>query len=177
MKTSILALLVVLAGCAGMQDAMTPSVRVFKDDFDGSIVVRQTKVGAASSLSEPIHLLGFEWSNKLPDVVFITVGVSFRAQSIHDVAFNADGQIFAQLRSASALTDIDRGGGIPVSSRRFEVPLRDFLIIASSKIVKMRIDGINDYTVSSFGPGAGDAVVNSKFGPFIDEVRKLTSKP
>jgi len=171
MKTSILALVVVLAGCASTMDAMTPSASVIKDDFDGTIIVRQPLVNAASSLSEPFHTLGFEWYQRTPDAVFVTAGFATGVRSIQAVAFNADGKVIQGLKPASVLTDFDRAGGLASSSRRFEMRLDDFVVIATADVVKMRVEGINDYTVSSFGPGAGIAVVNMKFAPFLEQVR------
>lgn len=71
------------------------------------------------------------------------------------------------LKPASATTEFRPGGG---SFRRFEIPLADFTAMAQARVVKMRVEGINDYTVSSFGSDAGMAIVNSKFGPFLQQV-------
>jgi hypothetical protein len=166
--------LVLLAGCASTMDAMTPSVTVIKDDFDGKLIIRQAPVNAASSVAEPLHTLGFEWNEKFPDTVFVTAGIA-GTKAITGVAFNADGKVITSLKAASDLTDFARGGALVASYRRFEMPLRDFLLVARARVVKMRLDGINDYTVSSFGPDAGTAVVNVKIGPFLDQV--LSVKP
>jgi hypothetical protein len=45
-----------------------------KDDFDGSIIVRQTPVSASSSMSEAWHTLGFSWNQKTPNIIYITAG-------------------------------------------------------------------------------------------------------
>jgi hypothetical protein len=167
-----LILTALVTGCAGMQDAMTPSASVIRDDFDGKIIVRQSPVSAASSLAEPFHTLGFEWSQKFPDLVFITVGQAFQARPITSVAFNADGIVLDRIKPASVLTEYQD----KASSRRFEMALLDFTSIAAAKVVKMRVESLNDYTVSSFGLGTGDgAAVNSKFRPFLEQVAAIRS--
>jgi len=171
-----LILTTLLTGCASMQDAMTPSAAVIKDDFDGKIIVRQAPVGAASSLGETFHSLGFEWTEKFPNTVFLTAGFALGVRSIQDVAFNADGRIVDKIKQASVLTDFERAGSATSSYRRFEMSLEDFRIIANAKEVKMRVGGINDYTVSSFGPATGaGAAVTLKFRPFLEQIEAVRS--
>lgn len=168
-----LLVLALLAGCAATMDAMTPSTSVIKDDFDGKMIVRQSSVNAASGMGEAFHTLGFEWSEKFPDSIFITVGFVTGYRNIKDVAFNVDGRIIDRIKLASTLTEHEPGVSFRSSYRRFEMNIDDFIAVASGRNVKIRVVGINDYTVSSFGPDAGNgmAVVNAKFGPFLDEVR------
>ena len=158
-----------LAGCASIGDAITPDASVLLDPFDGKTIIRQPLVNAASAMGEPRHVLGFEWNQKFPEVIFITAGTAIGAKSIQSLAFNADGRVFENLKPASLLTDIRYDG----SERRFEMALADFQVIARANSVKMRLGGINDYAVSSFGPGAGNglAMVNLKFAPFLEKVR------
>jgi len=171
MKAAWILAATALAGCASMNDAMTPSVNVVKDDFDGKTVIRQSPVSAASNLSETAHVLGFEWYEKYPDLIFITVGAAFRTQAIENVAFNADNVVLERFKTASSFTEFrDRA-----SYRRFEIPWTDFVRIANASSVKMKIEGINDYTVSSFGVG-GYAIVNTKFQPFIQQVTAFRIK-
>lgn len=154
-----------LAGCAAMNDAMTPSVDTVKDDFDGKVIVRQSPVSAASSMSEAFHVLGFEWYEKYPDLIFITVGSAFRNQAIVNVAFNADNSVLERFKTASSFTEFRDSA----SYRRFEISWTDFVRIAGAAVVKMKVEGINNYTVSSFGVGSR-ALVNSKFQPFLQQV-------
>src|SRR3981189_173457 len=93
-----------IGGCAATNDALTPSARLIKDDFDGALIVRQPPVGAASSMSETIHVLGFEWSQKTPDTVFVTAGLQ-GTRAIHALAFNADGRLIEDISPASATTE------------------------------------------------------------------------
>ncbi len=170
MKRSVLVLAVLLvAGCATMNDAMTPSLSVIKDDFDGSLVLRQSPVSSSSSLGEGWHTLGFEWNQKNPDTVFITAGTN-GIVNITDVAFNADGQVISSIKPASTITEYGQW-----STRRFSMSWEDFLKIATAKSVKMKVVRINDYTVSSFGPEHSGAIVNTKIQPFVDKVRELRS--
>lgn len=171
---AVSAVIALFVGCAGMVDTMTPSAQTIVDDFDGRGIVRQSPISAASSLGEAFHTLGFEWMERYPNSIFITAGVAMQTRVITGVAFNADGRIFDNLKPASALTDHEHRA----SYRRFELPFDDFLVIATANVVKMRLNGINAYTVSSFGPGVGSAAVNAKVGPFLEAVRtaRLKSK-
>lgn len=170
MKNILILLAVLLvAGCATMNDAMTPSLSVIKDDFDGSLVLRQSPVSSSSSLGEGWHTLGFEWNQKNPDTIFVTVGTN-GIVNINGVAFNADGQIITNIKLASKITEYGQW-----STRRFSMSWEDFLKIANAKSVKMKVVKINDYTVSSFGPEHSGAIVNTKISPFVTKVRELRS--
>ena len=158
-----------VSGCATMNDAMTPSLAEFKDDFDGSMVVRQSPVSSSSSLSEGWHTLGFEWNQKTPDIIFITAGTN-GIVNITDVVFNADGQIISSIKPASTITEYGQW-----STRRFAMSWENFLKVANAKSVKMKVARINDYTVSSFGPNHSKAIVNTKIPPFVEKVRGLRS--
>lgn len=161
-----------LMGCVGVNDALTPSAQTIVDQFDGRQIIRQAPISAASGLSEDFHTLGFEWMEKYSDLIFVTVGHAMQIRAIQDAAFNADGKIFDKLKPASALTHFEHGA----SFRRFEMPLDQFRVVARANVVKMRVGGINDYTVSSFGPGSGEAIVNSKFAPFLTAVDAALAK-
>jgi hypothetical protein len=164
-------LLVLIAGCAGYNDAMTPSAITFVDDFDNSTVVRQRPVSAASGLSEGFNTLGFEWLARDPGRVYLTAGVAWGGRSglVTGLAFNLGGEIITA-QSASAFTTAKYAQ----ESSVFAISLADFERIASAPVVKMRVDGAGQYTVSSFGPGAGMAIVNTKFSPFLEQVRKAS---
>jgi hypothetical protein len=173
-RVPAIALLAVLAGCVGMNDAMTPSAKTSVDEFDGATIVRQAPVSAATGLSEDRHLLGFEWNQKFPDTVFITCGSAFGIRAIEGVSFNADGKVFEHLKPASTLTEFRNNGSL----RRFQISLADFRTIAGASVVKMRLEGVDAYTVSTFGPGAGSgmAFINTKFAPFLDQVQQALKR-
>lgn len=170
----LVAALLLTSGCASFNDAMTPSVQVKKDSFDGSTIVRQPLVNAAGSFTEPRHLLGFDWSSRTPDSVFITAGI-VGTRAVSGVQFNVDGTFIKDVKVASATTEFTNID----SSRRFELSFQQFVAIANGKSVKMRLDSINDYTVSSFGPdGDGSmAMVNPKFQPFLAKVKEVRGRP
>ena len=48
----------------------------------------------------------------------------------------------------------------------------DFNILSKGKNVKMKVESIDEYTVSSFGTLNTGATVNSKFIPFIEQLIK-----
>jgi len=160
--------LLLIAGCASVNDLMTPSVSVLADPFDDKIIIRQPPVSAASLVAEPSHVLGFEWNQKFPDIVLIAAGIERDSKPIQNIAFNADGNIFENFKLAANRTDLREA-----SLSRFEMRFEDFLAVASAKVVKMRLDGVKTYTVSSFGTsvGGGIAAVNLKFQPFLEKVR------
>jgi len=168
-KISIFLVFLVFSGCASLNDSITPSMSVMKDDFDGSIVVRQSPVSAASGMSEGWHTLGFEWDQKSPDIIYITAGTNGTV-NITDVKFNADGTIISDIKTASTLTEYGKW-----STRRFAMSWSDFLKVANANSVKMKVVQINNYTVSSFGSANSGAVINSKIPPFVAKVKELRS--
>ncbi|MFK3012684.1 hypothetical protein ITH93_24310, partial [Salmonella enterica subsp. enterica serovar Weltevreden] len=95
--------LFMLAGCANVNDAMTPSMLAEKDSFDGSLIISQAPVSASSSLTECWHTMGFQWNQKFPDVVFLEVGTN-GITNVEGVEFNVDGKIITNIDQASVLT-------------------------------------------------------------------------
>jgi len=168
------ALVIALAGCASQEfnDALTPSVELIKDDFDGTLILRQKPVGATSSMSEPVHTLGFEWLQKDPDRIYVTAGV-FGTHAVIGVAFNADGFVMKDLERASYTTSFKGQDFYRSSSSRFVMTWVDFLRVANARSVKMRVSRINDYATSSFGPDHPGAIVNTKLAPFVAQVQAL----
>ncbi|MBW2942525.1 hypothetical protein [Zhongshania aquimaris] len=164
-------MLFAVSGCASFNDAMTPSLSVQQDQFDGSLIITQPPVSAASGLSEGWHSLVFQWSNKFPSVVFLEVGVS-GITNIMGVTFNVDGQIIENIKDASALTKYGDW-----STRRLVMPISDFLKVAQGNDVKMKVMQIDTYSVSSFGFSNSDAIVNKKFGPFIQKLKEQSALP
>lgn len=162
------ALLAMLAaGCAPMKEALTPSTEVVKDEFDGSLLVRQPPAGAASGVREPWHTLGFEWSQKTPDTVYLMVGAN-GAGNISAVAFNADGRVIDNAKPVSAFADYSQ-----VPTRRFSMPWSSFLALAEAGSVKMKIVRLDEYTVSSFGAKHESAAVNPRIASFVAKVREV----
>ena len=166
-KTIIAAAFIMLTGCAGMNDAMTPSMRAQKDPFDGSLIVSQSPVSSSSSLTEGWHTMGFEWNQKFPDVVFLEVGTN-GITNVQGVAFNVDGEIIENIKEASSLTKYGSW-----STRRLVMPINDFVKVAQGRDVKMKLIQIDTYSVSTFGANHSGAVVNSKFPPFLGKLREL----
>jgi len=159
-----------LAGCASVNDAMTPSAHEQTDDFDGATIIRQAPVNAASSLSEAWHTLGFDWSSKSPASIYITVGV-YGISNISAVQFNVDGRMIGSSRAVATSTDYaSASSGNEWSQRRFSMPLSDFRALAAGNDIRMRVEMIDTYSVSKFGPANSGAIVNSKIGPFLAKV-------
>jgi hypothetical protein len=156
-----------LSGCASLNDSLTPSMSVITDDFDGSTIVRQPPVSAASSMSEAWHTFGFEWVSSSPDVVFITAGAN-GIVNIEDVEFNVDGELVSDIEPASSTTEYGDW-----STRRFAMSWEDFSRIVRAQSIKMKVVKINEYSVSSFGPENGGATVDTKFSPFVVKVTEL----
>lgn len=167
LKVIIAAVFIMLTGCAGMNDAMTPSMNAKKDAFDGSLIVSQTPVSSSSSLAEGWHTMGFEWNQKFPEVVFLEVGTS-GITNVQGVAFNVDGKIIENISKASLLTKYGSW-----STRRLVMPINDFVEVAQGRDVKMKLIQIDTYSVSTFGTNHSGAVVNSKFPPFLNKLKEL----
>ncbi len=146
-----------------MNDALTPSVSINKDDFDNSTRILQPPV-SASGITEDWHTLGFEWNENTPSVVYITVGTQ-GINNVSGVNFNVNGNIIKSAKNASVNTNYG-----DFSTRRFYIPIRDFKLIAQAKLVKMKVIHIDNYTVSSFGESAGMRTINTKFSPFLEAV-------
>ena len=165
-KTAILVAtgcaLTLLNSCQTMNSAMVPSARTSSDDFDGSKIVRQEPVSSSSSLTEDWHTLGFDWSSRTPDKVFLTAGVR-GTNNVFGLAFNAGGKLITA-QPASLTTEYG-----PWSTRRFVVSFREFEAIANAPLVKMKVSGANAYGVSSFGSST-NAVVGTKFPSFLQQV-------
>lgn len=153
-------LALVLSACASMNEALSPSTQVMKDEFDGSLVVRQQPVSAANGVREPWHTLGFEWSQKSPDTVYLLVA-AHGAGNISEVAFNADGRIYDNLKVVNG------------ASGRFAMPWSSFLALAEAGSVKMKVARLDQYTVSSFGPKHPRAAVNPRIATFVTTVREV----
>lgn len=175
-KFALLATLIALTGCAGLDDAMTPGLKVVNNDFDNSVIVDQPLVvanRASLSTNDSWHQLGFEWSTSTPDVVYITAGVVDRILNIYSVAFIADDQNIAGIELASNNTVYDAGTGaapLKKSTRRFALPLTEFRKIAAARIVKMKISRDNDFTLSRFGQDYPDVTVSRKIVAFLAKV-------
>lgn len=161
----VIALIMTMFGCASMNDALTPGLKIEKDRFDNSLRLYQAPV-SSSGIREDWHTLGFEWNETTPEIVYLTVG----AQGITNVSgvhFNVNGEIIKSAGDASVNTNYG-----DFSTRRFYIPIQDFIKIAEASLVKMKVIQIDSYTVSSFGEGAGMLrTIDSKFAPFVRELR------
>lgn len=161
-----ISIILILSGCAGINDALTPSLKVQQDPFDSSLRLYQAPV-SSSGISEDWHTLGFEWKESTPKIIYLTVG-SQGITNVTGVHFNASGEIIRSANDASTNTKYG-----DFSTRRFYIPIKDFLKIATADLVKMKVIHIDTYTVSSFGNDAGALrTIDSKFAPFIDELKK-----
>jgi hypothetical protein len=114
-------------------------------------------------LTEDWHTLGFEWSSRTPEQIFLIAGVK-GINNVFGLAFNVGGKVITA-QPASSTTEYG-----PWSTRRFVVSLREFETIANAPLVKMKVSGANTYGVSSFGTST-NAVVGTKFPGFLQQVR------
>ena len=170
-KATILAKIAVLTclafaqpSCYSVNSALTPSIKVLTDDFDGSKVIYQKPVSSSSKLTEHFHTLGFDWTSKTPNRVFLSAGAP-GITNIYGLSFNVDGTLVSA-RLASNLTEYGDW-----STRRFYVSYSDFVKLANAQVVKMKVTKNNTYTVSSFGKSTS-AVVNKKMTPFLAQVHQ-----
>lgn len=173
MKPIIIALCLTLTACASMNDALTPSVEIKENSFDGTLEVTQAPVSSASSMSEAHHTLGFKWTKSTPEIVYLYAGVS-GIKIINGLSFNVDGVIM-NIRKVGT-TDIDLGHTATLnlpnrSTAAFVISREDFEKVAEGSLVKMKVEMQNTYSVSSFGKNS-TATVNSKLTPFIAAIKQ-----
>ena len=161
MRTLSIVLSLFLFSCSSYNQMATPSAKVITDSFDGSLMVYQDNVSAASSLSEGWHTLGFRWVKKYPDIIYLSVGTN-GITNISSVAFNIDGKIIELNDPASNLTDYGDW-----STRPFAISLDDFKLLAEGNTVKMKVVMIDTFTVSTFGKNHPSAIVVGKFDKFL----------
>lgn len=170
--TPVLAMLFTLSSCGNLMFPM----QVMKDDFDGATIVRQPPVVASRPTltnDDTPQSLGFEWSSKTPDRIFITTAL-FEIQNIENVEFIADDQSIQGINPASTMTQFDTQKA-ESSSRRFSMPIGEFRKIAAARIVKMKITRINTYSVSRFGQDYPNVMVTDRFAPFLAKVDQIIS--
>jgi hypothetical protein len=182
MKKLIISLLfVVLAGCAGMNDALTPKPKLIKDTFDGHYQVQQQPTSAGDSMSEGWHLMGLFWSSKAPEQAAITAGVSQEIKNIAVISFNIDGEITDFNNFTTAFTGFESdyvqnpggGGGVTYkkSLRTVSVPLDYVKKLALGNEIKLKVTFLdNTYSVSSFGKNHPMAAVTQKLPQFLAKV-------
>lgn len=156
-----------LGSCQDINSAMTPASKVTTDNFDGSRIISQDPVSSSASLTEDWHTLGFDYTSKSPDKVFVTAGVQ-GINNVFGLDFNVGGRMI-HAQEASLTTEYSAW-----SSRRFYVSYKDFILIATAPSVKMKVSGTNKYGVSSFGTST-DALVNKKFPPFLQKLQSARS--
>src|SRR3954452_14919778 len=87
-----LVLLSLLVSCQDINSAITPGSKSMTDDFDGSKVITQAPVSSSSTLAEAWHTLGFDWSSKTPDRIFLTAGVQ-GTNNVFGLDFNVGGRV------------------------------------------------------------------------------------
>lgn len=160
-------------GCASTNKALTPSAKIVVSNFDGSIEVFQKPVSAASGMKDSWNMLGFRWTNKAPNYIFLTVGLK-GIVNIKAVSFNMDGNIVRidePVRKSTNCNECKNRKSTP----QFSMPLSQFRVLASAKIVKMKIESKDTYSVSSFGQSKR-ATVSRKFAPFLQKVDAQLAK-
>lgn len=175
MNKSIASAVVLLLTLTACVSSMWP-LEVMKDDFDGATIVRQPPVVASRptlTSDDSPQSLGFEWSSKTPDTVFVTAQY-FVIENIEKVEFIADEQRIQGISTASVLTQFEPGSSY--SSRRFAMPMTEFRKIASAHIVKMKISSIDTYSVSRFGKDYPNVIVSDRFDPFLVAVDQAISR-
>ena len=163
-------LLLIFVGCASMNDSLTPNAKMIKSDFDNSIEISQDNVSAASSINEGWHVLGLFWTNRNKDSVILNVGRN-GTTIIDGVAFNIDGEIIS-LKPIDVLTDYSFNPNMNWSYKRFQISMKNFLKLAKADTVKMKVEGVSTYTVSTFGKKHLGAVISNKFPNFLSLLEK-----
>lgn len=147
---------VLLSGCASFKDALTPNPKIYTDEFENTKYVRQLPVTTASTIADASHFLGFEWSNKMPGLIYIDAG-TLGSKDIKAVAFKVNNLIIKpQLASKKTIIDNEQSAGldaeqIELSTRRFVMKFNDFLVLHKADLVKIKLSANNSFSLSSFG--------------------------
>lgn len=160
----------VTAGCTAVIDAATPGLKVENDSLDGSLRIYQPPV-SISGISGPRHKLAFEWSEKYPDVVYVTVGV-YGTLPIRRAMFKVDGEVLQSPGYAHEKIDFAGRNNIEgYTTQTFRLPINDFVRIANGDVVKMKTTHMGTRVVSGFGESVeGTGIFNRKFQLFLDEL-------
>ena len=116
--------------------------------------------------------LGWAKDGRQPSIAIIGAGMSGIA-SVMGIQFRADGKLIDTAKRTNKLTDINANQ----SMSRFAMPFDDFVTIATASDVRMRVDSIDNYVVSTFGKSNDGAVVNTKFSPFLAKIQELRASP
>jgi hypothetical protein len=170
------ALVVLTAGCASFNNAMTPSAKVSDDGFYGNKVVIQPPVGAAGRLSDSgWFLLGMRWNSGEPDTIVFTARVTSRMDNLEALEFRADGEfIRATGLNPSSRHDSDVtvvGSAVTAtqqSERDFSFSYDDFLRVVGGDEVKAKLTNLGgEYGVATFGKKYSGAVLTTKLEPFL----------
>lgn len=170
----LLAMGLLVAGCSdSVVNAMTPGPTVDRDNYDDTRIVLQPPVGSALFSDDAWSMLGFEWQERNPDVVFVKVGIE-GIINITGLEFKADGAEIAGIQRTNTVTDFETNSYYSRSWSRFRMPIGEFVKLANAADVRMRITLLDQYTVSRFGSGYSPSpVVNTKFAPFLEKVAGL----
>lgn len=166
--TFVLIFILFFSGCTSFNDSVTANPSIKLDEFSGAKNIYQPEVSAASKISESWHMLSLRWSETTPNTVYLGVAAD-TVRNITGLAFNIDGELL-EARRAEGGTDYGDYNPYGTKSRRqFAVSFEEFEKIAAAKLVKMRVDEFETYTLSSFGVDTG-ALINKKFPKFLEMV-------
>jgi hypothetical protein len=153
-----------LTACMSASQGPTPSAKATVDASDNTVRVIQKPVSAADNTKKGKNILGFSWKSTAPEIVMLEVGT--QGNYVKAVHFDIDGNTIQNNTPESTLTEY-----AVWSYGTFKMPLAQFRTMANAKVVKMKvIYGTNSYRVTSFGKTKGNAMVDSKFPPFLEQV-------
>lgn|GEM_PF-3279103 len=170
----ILLILMLLTSCTlfeTLNDSITSGLRVSQDSYDDATLLTQPLVSAGHH-SEPWHMLGFIWKANIPDRVLLIAG-TFGVQAITGLEFKIDDtqDIISPKLATQALTQIHWPESeldvVTTSSKIFAVTYDDFVKLAKANKVRMKLNSIDTYTVSTFGKQVGYRTINAKFNKFV----------
>ena len=160
-----------LAACTSTSQSPTPAAKTTGDDSGKTIRISQKPVSAANNTKKGQNILGFSWKSTAPEIVILEVGT--QGNYVKAVHFDIDGNIVRYDKPESTLTSYGTW-----SYGTFLMPLEQFRTMANAKEVKMKvIYGTDRYRVTSFGKAKGNAIVDGKFPPFLEQVDAQLKKP
>jgi hypothetical protein len=104
------------------------------------------------------HALGFTWIEDRPKTVILKAGF-VGIKNVVSLQFNVDGEIYPVIEASSAITTFSKFGqgeatnifDNNISYRLFSVDTAFFKEVAYAQDVKMKVNGINVFSTTTFG--------------------------
>jgi hypothetical protein len=178
-KNQIIKALVSLIAINLIANCATPinkSIKVQNSSWNNGIEVISDPVPATDIYDTlpTFHQLGFSWNSKTPEFIVLTVKRGGTC-NIQGLQFKINNKII-ETQTLNTLTHWKYQDLLTYSVRDFIISVKDFYTISRSQKVMMRIDNIDDFTITTFGRHKGRPELIEKFDQFILKVRQVKTR-